>query len=187
MKHTLLLILLSISCNILLSQINYNEIRQKKLEPGVIDTTSSDCISIHKRYATVYFSKADLKDYLIPYNTLGVRIDMNHEAIEAALDTSRSRLDFIDWWAGYTEEERSRHRSEPSLNSINRTILSDLYYPGADLIHDGKFMVVSHKTGEIVTRGLRIRRIKGMYETRYAEFQLPDGHPFWTIVTQLGE
>ncbi|PTX18202.1 hypothetical protein C8N40_1061 [Pontibacter mucosus] len=179
----LLLILIQIPAY---SQVDYDKIKRKKLEPITIDTVNEDVLIVEKRYATLYFKKADVRKYTLPHNKLGVRIDQHHnnllEAVNASGDT---RL--VDWWNGYTDDERQSIHGNPNFVNEHKKALSEFYYVGADLIHDGKFMVVDKSSGEEVRKRLKMKRVIGLYGSRYLEFLLPNGQQFWHIVTRLGE
>ncbi|PVY36124.1 hypothetical protein [Pontibacter virosus] len=168
------------------SQVDFDKIKQKKLEPITIDTVKEDVLIVEKRFATLYFNKADVREYTIPYNKLGVRIDQHHdnllEVVNAPGDT---RL--VDWWNDYTDNERQSIHGNSNFVNEQKKALSELYYVGADLIHDGKFMVIDKATGEEVRKRLRMKRVKGLYGSRYVEFLLPNGKKFWHLVTRLGE
>ncbi|MBF8964309.1 hypothetical protein I0P70_13730 [Pontibacter sp. FD36] len=168
------------------SQVDFDKIKQKRLEPITIDTVNEDVLIVEKRFATLYFKKADVREYAIPHNNLGVRIDQHHDNLLEVVNTSGdTRL--VDWWNDYTDEERQSIHGDPNFVNEHKKALSELYYVGADLIHDGKFMVVDKASGEEVRKGLKIKRVNGLYGSRYVEFLLPNGQKFWHLVIRLGE
>lgn len=168
------------------SQVDYDKIKQKKLEQITIDTVNEDVLMVEKRFAILYLKKADVRKYAIPHNKLGVRIDQHHDNLLEVINTSGSTR-LVDWWGDYTDEERQSIHGNPNFENEQKKALSELYYVGADLIHDGKFMVVDKASGEKVRKGLKIKRVNGLYGTRYIEFRLPNGKSFWRIVTRHGE
>lgn len=168
------------------SQVDYYKIKQKKLEPITIDTVNEDVLIVEKQFATLYFKKADVRKYAIPHNELGVRIDQHHANLLEVVNTSGdTRL--VDWWNDYIDDEKQSIHGSFNFVNEHKKALSELHYVGVDLIHDGKFMVVDKSSGEEVRKGLKMKRVKGLYGSRYVEFLLPNGQKFWHLVTHLGE
>jgi hypothetical protein len=186
-KIALIISLLIIGSVIAHSQIDYYKIRSKRLNPIIIDTIIDPVIVIQKRYSTVYFKQSDIKDYIKSYNVLGVRIDMNHSSVEKLLFENKKYVRMIDWWHSYTEDERNRLSKYPTYTNQYEKFLEELYFPGADLIHDGKFMLIDNESKKIVTKGLKIKRRYGLYGTQYVEFIQKPKKSFWYIVTVNGE
>lgn len=168
------------------SQIDYDKLRTKKLVPISIDTVNEDVLIVEKHFATLYFKKSDILQYAKPHNKLGVRIDQLHSSIVELANTSGNST-LTDWWFDYTDEERQRMFGNANYENENKKPLTEFYYVGADLIHDGKFMILDKKSGEPIKKKLRIKRDKGLYGSRYVNFLLPNGQKFWYIITRFGE
>ena len=182
----LILLLLILIQTTAYSQVDYYKIKQKKLAPITIDTASEDVLIVEKRFATLYFKKEDVRKYAIPHNKLGVRIDQHHDNLLAVVNTpGDTRL--VDRWNEYTADERQSLHANPNFVKEDNKALSELYYVGADLIHDGKFMVVDKASGKEVRKRLIMKKVKGLYGSHYMEFLLPNGQKFWHLVTRLGE
>jgi hypothetical protein len=187
MKRTMIcLIILFITINAS-AQIDYNKIRIQRLSPIVIDTISESILVIRKRHAVLYFRQSDIKDYIKPFNKLGVRIDTRHDNLIKLLNTNSSKIILTDWWFDYTNDDRRKIFGNENYVNEEKKYLSEIHYIGADLIHDGKFMIIDRESNEIVTKRLRMKRIRGLYGTRYVDFQLPDRRRFWNVLTILGE
>jgi hypothetical protein len=166
------------------SQIDYDRIKQKKLLPILIDTINDPVIVIKKRYSTVYFKQADIIEYLRPFNVSGVRIDIHHESVKKLLSANVKYIRMIDWWHSYTEIERNQLSKLETFSNEDHKFLEEFYYTGADLIHDGKFMIIDNQSKKVIIKGLKIKKIHGLYGTEYIEFFHPHKKSFWYIVTR---
>jgi hypothetical protein len=142
---------------------------------------------IKKRNATIYFNQSDLKEYCRTYNTLGVRTDLQHHNLLSVLDSAADKITITDYWSTYSDSDRMQLFQNINYSNMDKVILAEVYYVGADLIHDGKFMIIENRTSKRLTKGLKIQRVKGQFGTRYVEFRLPDKNVFWVIVTRHGE
>ena len=169
------------------AQIDYHKIKKQKLFPIQIDTLSEQVLVIQKKFAIIYFRQSDIKQYLEAEDTLGVRINRNHSNLDSLLSLDFTKIKLTDWWFDYTDEERERLFGNKNYSNQDKIYLSELRRFGADLIHDGKFMLLDRTTKKIIIKKMRIKRIKGLFGTRYVEFQLPDNKSFWDIVTRFGE
>ena len=184
--------IITISCFLLTfitveAQINYDEIKNQELVPTSIDTISEAILVVNSKNAILYFRQADVKEYIKPYNKLGVRIDTNHDNLESLLTQDKAKIILTDWWYDYTDNERERLFGDRDFKNSDKKYMDEFHYVGADLIHDGKFMILDKKTNNIITKKLRIKRVNGLYGTRYVEFQLPDKRRFWNMITRVGE
>ena len=66
-------------------------------------------------------------------------------------------------------------------------ILEEMIFVVGDLIHDGKTMIIEKRNHESITKKMKMKRVHGLFGTRYVEFRLPNKKAFWTIVTRMGE
>ena len=169
------------------SQIDYDKINHKRLYPITIDTLNQPVIVIQKQFATLYFKQSDILKYIKPYNKFGVRIDQNHDNIKELLLQNSQYVRIIDWWSDYTESERNINARKTEYSSQYEQFVTEFHYIGADLIHDGKFMLVDNQSGEIRTKGLVIKKQKGLYGTEYVLFMLSPERSFWNVLTRIGE
>ena len=96
------------------SQVDFDKVKQKRLEPITIDTVNEDVLIVEKRFASLYFNKADVRKFAIPQNNLGVRIDQHHaNLLEVVNAPGDNRL--VDWWSDYTDDERQSIYSNPNF------------------------------------------------------------------------
>ena len=168
------------------SQIDYDKIKRRRLIPIAIDTVKEDVLIVKKRFATLYFRKTDVRQYATSHNNLEVRIDQHHNHLLGVINESGvTRL--VDWWGDYSDEERQRIHGDADFVNKDKEPISELYYVGADLIHDGKFMVLNKASGEVIKKNLKLKRVKGLFGTRYVIFSMPNGQKFWHLVTRFGE
>jgi len=65
--------------------------------------------------------------------------------------------------------------------------LGEFIYIGGDLIHVSKAMIIEKRNHELVPNKMKIKRVNGLFGTRYVEFRLPNKKAFWIIITRLGE
>ena len=162
------------------AQIDYDGIRSKKLTPISIDTITESIIVVNKKNAILFFRQNDIKSYV---NSLGKKSE--HDYLKILLSSNTKKIIIKDW-TDYEAAEREKMFGNMEKVSSDENFSNEFYYVGADLIHNGKFMIIDKKSNQIVEKKLRIKRIKGLYGTRYAEFLLPDDRSFWSIVTRLG-
>jgi hypothetical protein len=175
-----------ISCGNLISQINYDKIRKYKLRPAYIDTLNENTLIIHKKNAVLIFRQSDIKTFL-EQNSETSSGKVSYPYLNAMLKRNEHKIILMDWWSDYTEEERSHIFKKIIYDISDDKTVEELYSIGGDLIYYGKFMVIDNKTKKLITKGLKIIRVKGLYGTRYVNFRLPNSGTFWSIVTRLGE
>lgn len=167
------------------AQINYCKITSQELTPIVIDTISEPIVVINKRYATIYFKQSDIKLYM--ESDKRVFKKNNYTNLKEILSKDSTKIVLNDWWYSYGDEERLKLFGNINYTNNDRKYLDELYYIGADLIHDGKFMIKEKKSRKIVSKKMRMKKEEGLFGTQYIYFQLPNKKNFWYIVTALGE
>jgi hypothetical protein len=56
-----------------------------ELHPTIVDTLNEKIITVHKRYATLYFKQSDIHEYVESYNTLRLPGDQSFPVITSLL------------------------------------------------------------------------------------------------------
>ncbi|EMS31224.1 hypothetical protein C943_02371 [Mariniradius saccharolyticus AK6] len=92
-----------------------------------------------------------------------------------------------DYWFDYSDSERKEMFGHSNYSNPDKAILEQLFFVGGDLILGGKVMIIDSKEKKIVKSKMKIKRVKGLFGTRYVEFRLPNKKAFWRITTSLGE
>ena len=103
------------------------------------------------------------------------------------LNTNKKRIYIKGFYGEYDEEERNKRFKGIPDTLIDRKCTSELYYIGADLIFDGKAMIVDKRKNKIISKPIEIERVEGFYGTSYVMFFLPKRKSIWTILTSIGE
>ena len=145
----------------LFSQIDYSKITTQKLTPIDIDSISESIIVIHKKYAIIFFRQSDLKFYI----ESDKRLFNNYLNLTNLLSNGTKKIVLNDWWFDYGDEDRLKLFGDTNYTNDDRKYVNELYYIGADLIHDGKFMIKEKASGEIVSKNLRMIKGSGLYGT----------------------
>jgi hypothetical protein len=175
------------SLNQAYSQTDFTRIKRKKLFPAHIDTLHEATIIIEKRNAVLGFRQSDIKRYLSGIDTSDLGNKLVFNQLSALFDQSRRTVRLVDFWYDYSDQERARLSGSSQYNRTDEQYLTALYYPAAELILAGKFMIVSKPLQQEITKGLKARRITGIMGSKSLSFRLPDNRTFWTITTVLGE
>lgn len=168
------------------SQKAYDKIGNRKLEPISIDTLTEDVLITDKRVATLYFKQSDVKEYIRKYDSLenknGSTFPKTHELLSR---NGNPRL--INWWYSCTYEERKKLVGTGEYSNKDKEYIDEFFYLAPDLIRDGRFMIIDKASGEEVRKGLRMKKVKGLYGGSSIQFRLPSGEPFWYQIISLGE
>ena len=187
MRRTFFLIIVFVCSINLFGQIDYGQIEYQKLTPMKIDTISDSILVVNNRYATIYFSQSDVKRYIeSDKRPVYLRKD-NYSNLTDILSKGIKKIVLTDWWYTYGDSDRLKLFGNINYTNDERRYFDELYCIGADLIHDGKFMITKRNSSKIITKNLVMRRIEGQFGTEYIAFQLPSKQNFWLIVTAYGE
>lgn len=168
------------------AQTDYTRIKRKKLHPIHIDTLQEATIILKKRNALLVLRQSDLKDYLSELDTIDPGNALVNRCLSALVDGHQRKVELVDFWEGYTNEERSR-MPVSRYNRTDEQYLAHLDDPVAHLILAGKFMVISLIPLKEVKKRLKTRMAKGIMGSTYHQFLLPGGNTFWIIVSSFGE
>jgi hypothetical protein len=175
----------------LFAQINYDEIKSKNFYSVEFDTINKNVLIVEMKYAIVIFKQCDL-DSIIQNTDNSEEIGSfkyfkKYDNLVKLLQTNKQKITLTDYWYDYDDADRKKMFGNINYTNPDKKPLGELIYIGGDLIHDGKAMIIEKRNHELVTKKMKIKRVNGLYGTRYVEFRLPNKKAFWRIITRLGE
>jgi|GEM_PF-5750176 len=175
MKKILLIfgLIIFISTNSI-CQIDYNKLKKQKIHPIRIDTLNENIIIVHQRFYTLYFRQSDIKEYAKIYS----------EKINVLLNEKNRRTDLNDW-SEYTDDEINRLSGMRNFPDKDKPVLVEFNYLGAELINNGKFMIIERQTGNVIENGIKMKKIHERNGSSFVQFHLSSGLVFWEIITRL--
>ncbi|WP_321295083.1 hypothetical protein [Marinifilum fragile] len=175
----------------LIAQINYDEIKSKNFYSTKIDTTNEKVLYVEMKYAIIIFKQSDLDSILKNADNSSeigsFRYFEKCDNLLKLFQSNKQKIKLTDYWFDYGDEDREKMFGNINYSNPDKKPLGELIYIGGDLIHDGKAMIIEKKNQELVTKKMKIKRVNGLYGTRYVEFRLPNKKSFWRIITRLGE
>lgn len=173
------------------AQVNYDEIRNKVFYSADFDTINESILIIHKRFAIVIFKQSEMDSMVQTTRNsadLGsFRSFERHDRLVSLLNENHQKISLTDYWFDYSDSERKEMFGHSNYSNPDKAILEQLFFVGGDLILGGKVMIIDSKEKKIVKSKMKIKRVKGLFGTRYVEFRLPNKKAFWRITTSLGE
>jgi hypothetical protein len=175
----------------LIAQIDYDEIKSKNFYSTKIDTINEKVLIVEMKYAIVVFRQGDL-DSIIKNTDNSAEIGSfryfeKYDNLLKLLQSNKQRIKLTDYWYDYDDSDRKKMFGNINYSNSDKKPLGELIYIGGDLIHDNKAMIIEKRNLELVTKKMKIKRVNGLYGTRYVEFRLPNKKSFWSIITRLGE
>jgi hypothetical protein len=182
---TLLALVFVVKSVLCFSQTDFN-IKYKRLQPIQIDTISEKIFVYEVPNAILYFKQQDINDYIVR-----VELTMNdskpaYPIFKDTLATGPRRIAVKDIYYSYGERERDSILKNENIPQIEQQLNQAFYFVGADLMLNNRFMIVSKKTRRVETKGIIAKKVKGLYGTRYLDFQLPNRSSFYQVVVVLG-
>lgn len=93
-----------------------------------------------------------------PRNIPGLRIEQHHDKLLSVFDSGADKITITDWWYDYTESERDETFQCVGYSKSDEALATEMYFIGADLIHDGKCMIIDRKTGQQLIKKFKIPR-----------------------------
>ena len=185
-KYYLTICLLPALISTAIAQSENGRISSIELHPAYIDTLNENTLVIHKRYATIYFKQSDIHEYVKHQDKFGLPLAEKFIITNAILQAKKKRIDFKDWVAEYTEEEKLSLRLF-DYRGFDYMAMPELWYIGCDLIKDGKFMVFENNTRTIVSSEIKMINQIGDFGINIVQFQLPTGLQFWQELFFIGD
>ncbi len=157
-----------------------------ELHPTIVDTLNEKIITVHKRYATLYFKQSDIHEYVESYNTLRLPGDQSFPVITSLLQSCKKRIDLNDWINEYSDEEKKLFPRFISGQGIDQIALPEMWYIGSDLIRESKFMIIDNNTKKIIYSGLTLTDQNNAKGTGILLFKLSSGFHFWQTIYMIG-
>ena len=158
-----------------IAQEKYERISKFELHPMVIDTINEDVFVVHKRYATLYFKQHDIQEYSRQQNKFRLPNENSFSIITSMLQAKKKRIDLNDWFNEYSDEEKKLYFRFRIDQGIDQIAMPEMWYIGADLIQENKFMIIDKHSRKIIYRRLNMINQYGEHGTRSVQFKLQSG------------
>jgi hypothetical protein len=185
-KYYSTICLLSALISTAIAQSENERISSIELHPTYIDTLNENTLVIHKRYATIYFKQSDIQEYVKHQDKFGLPLVEKFIITNSILQAKKNRIDFKDWFAEYTEQEKL-YLKLLDYNGIDHMAMPELWFIGYNLIKEGKFMIFENNIRETVYNGLKMINQNSEFGINSVQFQLPTGLQFWQELFLIGD
>ncbi len=179
----LILLCFFVSSNLVLSysQKDFKTKRRKNLCPIQIDTLNEPILIIEKSSAFVFFKQSDILKYLQQNPNTFLQYIFEHK---------KEKIYFRDFWwdFNYTKEEKENYyKGDFEKKRNNELFFANFYEVGASLIFQGDFMVIDKKSNEVISKKLKMKKIKYTLGQVDVHFKLPSGDLFWYFHLMSGK
>lgn len=162
-------------------------IRKQKLKPEFIDTTEGNIFVYDVRYALIYFRQSDIENFIdSPGNNVGF-YNSRYNSLRDKLNQDIRKIRVTHFYFSYDQKFLDSIFQQKPIYFSEKQLSEEFYAVGAALILEGRFMLLEKTQKKVLTRKLVAKKKKGILGARYLQFYLPDGRPFYSIITRFGE